>query len=202
METPAATSSVGVPCGRLAGFGHDNLRIAFRNRTCGGTRLPPQTLMVRRLSLSRKKWPNNPKCRSKRRGDSACSGRPVELTPIRSALKTGPPRSKGYRLVLPQPAMLSPATPCPPITARARAFSWDATTWPQCCTRGWPTPACGGGPHRPSACSTPFHAPGGDDPVTHGGGSRAVDPEGGHSRGGAQGDLSGTRRAGERRFDS
>jgi hypothetical protein len=26
--------------GRLAGFGHDNLRIAFRNPDCGGTRVP------------------------------------------------------------------------------------------------------------------------------------------------------------------
>src|ERR1039457_4826481 len=33
-----------------------------------------------------------------RRADWACGGRSVGMTPIRSALKTGPPRSKGYRL--------------------------------------------------------------------------------------------------------
>jgi hypothetical protein len=33
-----------------------------------------------------------------RRAGVACGGRSVGMTPIRSALKTGPPRSKGYRL--------------------------------------------------------------------------------------------------------
>src|ERR1039457_250082 len=35
-----ATNFVRIARGRLAGFGHDNLRIAFRNHTCGGTRFP------------------------------------------------------------------------------------------------------------------------------------------------------------------
>jgi hypothetical protein len=38
---------------RLAVFGPDNLRAVVRHITCGGTRFPFQTLVVRRLSLSR-----------------------------------------------------------------------------------------------------------------------------------------------------
>jgi hypothetical protein len=57
--TPAATSIVHMPCGRLAGFGHHNLWIAFRKYTRGGTRFQRQTLTVRRLSLMASKWPKN-----------------------------------------------------------------------------------------------------------------------------------------------